>query len=579
MDNTSFIRVAPAEELRAKGVMVVQGKSCPIAVFEHDGEFSAVDNRCPHLGFPLHKGTVKDGILICHWHQARFDLCSGCTFDLFADDIPSYETKVENGIVHVAATPRHRADEEYHLRRLHKGMEQNIGLLQAKSLIGLLKTPASSVPQIIRDVAQYGTHNQSVPGGFTELAISGNLQGVVTQETQYFLLLRASQQIANSSRNSKRQIREPLGGAQYPFETLKRWFYQWVQGRDRDAAERVLLTALELHTPPAQLAEMLFGAVSERVYSAQGHVLDFINKCFELLDQIGWNCAADVLPLALDNLVSSRGTEENSSWHHPIEMIEPLRAIESELPAILKNAQGRTWKDSSSLNAVLLGEDPLAIMEQLKSALAAGAPPHELSKRVCYAAAMRLARFAKANEVGDWFNPQHTYIYANAVHQAIKRTTAPDVVRAIFHAALSVYMDRFLNVPPAKLPDEAPEHEKLPTEAKALRDLLLEQLNQQSRIDDTARTISRYMKQKHPLPPLFDTLALATVREDLDFHTLQVLEAGFQQCKEWEGQPQAEHILVGVIRNLAAVCPTARARLRIAVTALKLHHGDRIYED
>ena len=579
MDRAAFIRVATLDELRSKGVVVVQGKICPVAVFEHDGEVSAVDNRCPHLGFPLHKGTVKDRILICHWHQARFDLCSGCTFDLFADDIPSYETKVENGVVHVASTPRHRADEEYHLRRLHKGMEQNIGLLQAKSLIGLLKTPSSSVPQIIRDVAQYGTQNQSVPGGFTELAIAGNLQNVVTPETQYYLLLRGSQQIANSSRNSKRQVREALSGSQYSFETLKRWFYQWVQGRDRDATERVLLTALEMHTPPAQLAELLFGAASERVYSAQGHVFDFINKCFELLDQVGWNCAADVLPLALDNLVASRGMEENSSWHHPIEMIEPLRAIERELPGILENAQGKTWKDDGSLNAVLLGEDPLAILERLKSALAAGAPPRELSKRVCYAASMRLARFAKANEVGDWFNPEHTYIFANAVHQAIVRTNAPGVVRAIFHAALAVYMDRFLNVPAAKLPDEAPEHEKLSTDAKALREMLLEQLNQQSRIDETARIVSHYMKLKFPLAPLFDTLAYATVREDLDFHTLQVLEAGFQQCKEWEGQPHAAHILVGVIRNLAAVCPTARARLRTAVTALKLHHGDRIYED
>ena len=119
--------------------------------------------------------------------------------------------------------PRHRANEEYHLRRLHKGMEQNIGLLQAKSLIGLLKTAKASVPQIIRDVAQYGTHNQNVPGGFTELAIAGNLQNVVSQERQYYLLLRASQQIAASSRNSKRQVREPLDGKQYPFETLKRW--------------------------------------------------------------------------------------------------------------------------------------------------------------------------------------------------------------------------------------------------------------------------------------------------------------------------------------------------------------------
>ena len=577
--SASFFRVATYEELRAKGVIVVQGKDRPIAVYEHDGKVSAVDNRCPHLGFPLHKGTVKDGILTCHWHQARFDLCSGCTFDLFADDIPGFETRVENGEVLVAHMPRERADEAYHLRRLHKGMEQNIGLLQAKSLIGLLKTPNASVPEIIRDIVRYGTQNQNVPGGFTELTIAGNLQKVATQETQYYLLLRASQQIAGASRNSKRQVREPLSGKDYPFETLKRWFYQWVQGRDRDGAERVLLTAVEQNMPREQLAELVFGAISERIYCDTGHIFDFANKCFELLDQIGWNLAGDLLPLAVNGIVSARGTEENSNWHYPLEIVAPLRAIERDLPRILSEGKGKTWKAGTTLNTVLLGEDPLAILEALKTALAAGAPPAELSKRVCYTAALRLARFAKANEVGDWFNPQHTFIYANAVHQALKRSTAPDVVRAIFHAALSVYMDRFLNVPPAKLPSEGGSLEHLPTDAKALRDLLTEQLNEQSRIDDTARTISRYVTLKHPIAPLFDTLAYVTVREDLDFHTLQVLEAGYQHYHEWEGQPEAEHILVGVIRDLAAFCPTPRARLRTAVTALRLHHGDHIFEE
>ena len=582
MDQTpSFNRVATYEELRTKGVLVVQGKDRPVAVYEHDGAVSAVDNRCPHLGFPLHKGTVKDGILTCHWHQARFDLCSGCTFDLFADDIPSYETKVENGVVFVANMPRERADEAYHLRRLHKGMEQNIGLLQAKSLIGLLKSPQASIDEVIKDIARYGTQNQNTPGGFTELTIAGNLRGVAAQETQYYLLLRASQQIAGASRNSKRQVREPLSGSgkDYPFETLKRWLYQWVQGRDRDGAERVLLTAVQQHMPQAQLAELIFGAISERVYCDTGHIFDFANKCFELLDQIGWNLAPDILPLAVNGIVSARGTEENSNWHYPVEIIEPLRAIERDLPKILKEGQGKTWKPGTTLNTVLLGEDPLAIIEALKSALAAGAPPLELSKRICYSAALRLARFAKANEVGDWFNPQHTFIYSNAVHQALKRSTAPDVVRAVFHAALSVYMDRFLNVPPAKLPSEGPSLDALPKDAKALRDELLQILNAQSRIDEAAKYVARYVQLKHPIDALIDTLALATVREDLDFHTLQVLEAGYQQYKEWEGQPEAENILVGVIRDLAAFCPTPRARLRTAVTALRLHHGDSVFEE
>jgi hypothetical protein len=29
------------------------------------------------LGFPLHRGSVKDNVLTCHWHHARFDVASG----------------------------------------------------------------------------------------------------------------------------------------------------------------------------------------------------------------------------------------------------------------------------------------------------------------------------------------------------------------------------------------------------------------------------------------------------------------------------------------------------------------------
>jgi nitrite reductase/ring-hydroxylating ferredoxin subunit len=37
------------------------------------------------MGFLLDRGSVEDGVLTCHWHHARFDLASGCTFDLWAD--------------------------------------------------------------------------------------------------------------------------------------------------------------------------------------------------------------------------------------------------------------------------------------------------------------------------------------------------------------------------------------------------------------------------------------------------------------------------------------------------------------
>ena len=48
-------------------------------------------------------------------------------------------------------------------------MDQNIGLLQAKSVIGLLKLGIGPV-DVTREITRYAVHNQDAPGGITELA-------------------------------------------------------------------------------------------------------------------------------------------------------------------------------------------------------------------------------------------------------------------------------------------------------------------------------------------------------------------------------------------------------------------------
>ena len=87
--NTNFVRAGSIEELKAKRHLTVRGPHRPILVVYANERVFAFDNRCPHMGFPLDRGSVEDGILTCHWHHARFDLCSGCAFDLWADDTPA----------------------------------------------------------------------------------------------------------------------------------------------------------------------------------------------------------------------------------------------------------------------------------------------------------------------------------------------------------------------------------------------------------------------------------------------------------------------------------------------------------
>src|SRR5918993_5344314 len=108
MPTSDFVHAGGLAELKAKGRLVVHGRHPPILLIYDGGRVFALDNRCPHLGFPLHRGSVQDGILTCHWHHARFDLASGGTFDLWADDVPIAEVRIEGGEVWVAADCRLR---------------------------------------------------------------------------------------------------------------------------------------------------------------------------------------------------------------------------------------------------------------------------------------------------------------------------------------------------------------------------------------------------------------------------------------------------------------------------------------
>ena len=121
-----------------------------------------------------------------------------------------------------------------------------------------------------------------------------------------------------------------------------------------------------------------------------------------------------------------------------------------------------SWSDHAHLSAALLGDDANAIVTALKAAVRAGASPADLGRSLAYAAALRVARFGTANEHADWETVLHVFTYANAIHQALKRTEADDseqnggidAARGVLHGAMAVYLARYLNVPPARLPGE-----------------------------------------------------------------------------------------------------------------------------
>ena len=154
-----YTRAATLDELKAKGRLVVDGAHRPILVIYDQGRVFALDNRCPHMGFPLERGSVEDGILTCHWHHARFDLESGCTFDLWADDAPTCPVEVRDGEIWVKTSFDHGDPAAHWRERLADGLAHDLGLVIAKAVQGQL---AAGVPrtEIVRQVALFGALNR-----------------------------------------------------------------------------------------------------------------------------------------------------------------------------------------------------------------------------------------------------------------------------------------------------------------------------------------------------------------------------------------------------------------------------------
>src|SRR5690242_2174191 len=96
-----FVRAAKVADVTATGSLLAHIEGHTLLLVSANEKVYAIDNRCPHMGFPLHTGTVKDCILTCHWHHARFDIASGGTFDSWADDVRAFPVEIRNGEVWV----------------------------------------------------------------------------------------------------------------------------------------------------------------------------------------------------------------------------------------------------------------------------------------------------------------------------------------------------------------------------------------------------------------------------------------------------------------------------------------------
>jgi len=98
----ALVKVANVGELAPGKATVVQAASKVLALFNLDGTFYALDNRCTHVGGPLGEGHMQENVVTCPWHGSRFDITSGQVVGPPARrPVATYPVQVRDGEVFV----------------------------------------------------------------------------------------------------------------------------------------------------------------------------------------------------------------------------------------------------------------------------------------------------------------------------------------------------------------------------------------------------------------------------------------------------------------------------------------------
>ena len=89
----------PVPEGRGATVQLKDGNE--LALFNVDGKYHAIENFCPHKGFPLADSRLYGEIVECDLHGWRFDVTSGQCFTKASCPLESYKVVVEDGWIYV----------------------------------------------------------------------------------------------------------------------------------------------------------------------------------------------------------------------------------------------------------------------------------------------------------------------------------------------------------------------------------------------------------------------------------------------------------------------------------------------
>src|SRR5579859_4156757 len=368
-----WVRAAAVDDIREGGAKSFAHLDKRIALFRTPGGVFASDNRCPHQGYALVRGDVKDGVLTCAWHNWKFELGTGtCRFG--GENIRTYPVEIRDGQVFVdVADPPAEVIRPDLFRSLVAAMEDlDIGRVARDAM--RLQRIGTPLADVVREGVRYAAPRAEY-GWDHSLA---TLTDCLRMSRFFDESLRALPVIQGLSVAADNQIRRPLRHRPDPVDPVAGYgsidaalsAYPVLVDEERaDEAEALIRGLIAAGVSPPALRHTLLTAVTDH-FLAYGHSMIFAQKAFELLGQIGWQEADAVLsPLVPEMVLGTR----YDKLPYMRKFLHAWQQAGPDLEALLRRPASGEFDQAGYRRALTDGAAPEAF-GALLTALDAGAP-------------------------------------------------------------------------------------------------------------------------------------------------------------------------------------------------------------
>ncbi|MEO0325417.1 MAG: thiamine pyrophosphate-dependent enzyme [Myxococcota bacterium] len=131
--NKRWLKVLEPGELPEGRVKPVTCEHTTVCMTHFEGQFGALDNRCPHQGGPLGEGSIENGWLRCPWHGWDYHPTTGEVPGGHDDFLDTYEVEVRGDGVYIALP-----EEKAHVQTVGDVMAETMVAWGVKNVFGMV---------------------------------------------------------------------------------------------------------------------------------------------------------------------------------------------------------------------------------------------------------------------------------------------------------------------------------------------------------------------------------------------------------------------------------------------------------